>query len=234
MFKGRSSRGQSATMEASDLAIESADRGHRIGWMTGLVSILALLFSGVSLYETVLKQAALHTFVPETIAYTRDPNGGYEVFVVPLAIANTGARDGLISAMSLTVKNQETGRERVFHASFLAGDGYLSTKEDFTKGLTRPKTPFVPLAVAGRASRTASVLFYPREASRDRVLTKEGTFSFTLTSKSEGIEKLGYFDKLWVNDLKPVRFSANLPQVSSYFEGQINSGFSARMFVNSM
>ena len=57
-----------------------------------LVSAFALIFSGVSLYETVLKQAHLHVFVPDTIAYTRDPDGGFEVFAVPLTVTNSGAR----------------------------------------------------------------------------------------------------------------------------------------------
>lgn len=219
------------TTETSELAREASGNQSTAGWLTGLVSALALIFSGISLYETVLKQAEIHLFVPNTVAYTRDPNGGFEVFVIPVTVTNSGARDGLVSSLKLTVQNTGTGQTRVFHSNFIAGDAYLSTKEDFTKGLTRPKKPFTPIAIPGRSSRSETLLFYARKPSPERVLTKEGTFNLMLSAKTDGMEQLSFLDKLSANDIDSLQFTAELPKVSRYFDGQINTGYSARMFV---
>ena len=74
------------------------------GMMAIIVSALALIFSAVSLYQTVIKQAQLHVYLPDTINYTRDPDGSFEVFVLPITVSNSGARDGLVSAMKLEVR----------------------------------------------------------------------------------------------------------------------------------
>jgi len=230
-MKNKNAPHQSLTTESSDIARESSSKLGMVTWLTGLVSALALLFSGISLYETVLKQAEVYLFVPNTIAYTRDPNGSFEVFVIPITVANTGARDGLVSSLKLSVKNRDTGRTRVFHSNFIAGENYLSTKEDYTKGQTRPKKPFVPIAIPGRTSRSETLLFYPHAFDKERVLNKEGAFEFTLSAETQGIEKLSWFSKLGRKTIEPLKFAATLPKVSSYFAGQINTGYSARMFV---
>lgn len=173
----------------------------------------------------------MYAYVPNTIAYTRDANGSFEVFVVPITVANTGARDGLVSSLELTVKNRNTGVIRTFHSHFVAGKNYLSTKEDYTKGLTRPKSPFVPIAIPGRTSRSDTLLFYPNAYNKQRVLTKGGSFDFRLVAESQGIEELSFFSKLGHRKINPLIFTATLPKVAPYFEGQINTGYSARMFV---
>ncbi len=233
-MKSRRNAHQDLTTNTGDIAREASHGIGTFGWLTGLVSALALIFSGISLYETVLKQAEVYAFVPNTIAYTRDPNGSFEVFVVPVTIANTGARDGLVSSLKLTVTNSDTGVTRTFHSNFIAGDNYLSTKEDYTKGLTRPKRPFVPIAVPGRTSRSDTLLFYPDAYDKQRVLTKEGSFEFKLVAESQGIEKLSFFSKLGHRKINPLHFTAALPKVAPYFKGQINTGYSARMFVKKM
>src|SRR5215470_7199621 len=106
-------------MEAEVVSVHKKPAGHNLGDEAGeaarsftlvgvnpipiLVSALALIFSGVSLYETVLKQAHLHVFVPDGIAYTRDPDGSFEVFAIPLTVSNSGARDGIVSTLKLEV-----------------------------------------------------------------------------------------------------------------------------------
>src|SRR6516225_11174603 len=75
-----------------------------------MVSAFAFAFSAVSFYETVLKQANLKVYVTDTLSYTRDPYGGYEVVAVPLTIANSGARDGAVITLELDVKDVESGK----------------------------------------------------------------------------------------------------------------------------
>lgn len=199
--------------------------------LTALVSLLALVMSGLSLYQTVLKQAQLHLFVPDTISYTRDPNGSYEVIVVPVTIANSGARDGVISALRLKVRNNTTLRERQFHATFVADQGYFSTKEDYSAGISRPKTAFAPLTIAGRSGYSGTVLFYPRDYSKERVVPKEGRFRFELSADMRNVEKFDMIDRVFGVKIKPIVFDAALPKVSKFFRGQMLSGNTVRLFV---
>jgi hypothetical protein len=104
------------------------------------ISALALIFSGVSIFETVLKQAHLHLFVPDAIAYTGDPDGGFEVFAVPLTVSNSGARDGIISALKLEVRNSATGAKQTLEASYFAGSEYFSVKEDAANNIRPIRT----------------------------------------------------------------------------------------------
>lgn len=195
-----------------------------------LASALALIFSGVSLYQTVIKQAHLHLFVPDTIAYTRDPDGSYEVFALPLTVSNSGARDGIVSSLKLEVRNSSTGAKQTLEASYFAGPDYFSTKEDAANNVRRPKTPFAPLSVTGRGSFTATVLFYARHNEEQRVVANQGRYELLLTAEAKPVEAMGYLDGLWSTDIAPVRFVYELPQISRFFEGRMYSGNSERMF----
>ena len=147
-------------LETSDQARETSSISSATV-VTALASFIALIFSGISLYQTVLKRAEVRVFVPETVSYTRDPNGSYEVLAVPVTVINSGARDGVVVAMQLKIKNQESGYERILNASYVAEEGYFSTKEDYRAGISRPKRPFAPLTIPGRSGHSATVLFYP-------------------------------------------------------------------------
>ena len=193
-------------------------------------SALALLFSGVSLYQTVLKQAELHVFVPDTIAYTRDPDGGFEVFAVPLTVSNSGARDGVVSALKLEVHNMTTGMKQTLEASYFPGEAYFSTKEDAANDQRRPKTPFAPLSVTGRGSLTTTVLFYARKNEEKRLVPGQGRYELVLRAETAAAQTLGALDSLWSTDIAPLKVVYELPPVSQYFEGRMYSGNSERMF----
>ena len=195
-----------------------------------LVSILALLFSGVSLHQTVIRQAHLHVFLPDAIAYTRDPDGSFEVFAVPLTVSNSGARDGIVSSLKLEVRNSATGTKQTFEASYFAGADYFSTREDVASSVRRPKTPFAPLSVAGRGSVTATLLFYARQYDPERVVTGQGRYEARLTVEAKPTEVLGFLDRPWTSDIAPQRSVYELTQVSRFFEGRMASGYSERMF----
>ena len=99
-----------------------AARGGRVAT---LVSAFAFAFSAVSFYESVLKRANLKVYVTDTLSYTRDPYGGYEVVALPVAIANSGARDGAVVTLQLTVKNEDTGQVEVLSSSYTADAQYF-------------------------------------------------------------------------------------------------------------
>ena len=203
--------------------------------LTGVFSVIAVVMSAFSLYQTVIKQANLHLFVPSTISYTRDADGSFEVLVVPVTIANSGARDGLISSLKLKVRNKGTNRERIFHATYIADQGYFSTAPE-TEGNTvrarpRPKFAYAPLVVTGRSGYSGTLIFYPRKYSEDRVVPKEGDYQFELSAEMKVVEKLDIVDRAFGNTIKPVSFEAHLPKVSRYFQGQMMTGKFVRLFV---
>ena len=57
-----------------------------------LVSTVALLFSGDSLYEPVLKETSLRVYPPPLVTMYRA--GFHDVFAVPITISNDGAQRG--------------------------------------------------------------------------------------------------------------------------------------------
>ena len=94
--------------DALEIANEEAMHG-RGGWITVVVSGVALIGSLFSMWQTTLKQPQISFYVSENIQYTRDPYGSFEVLAVPITIANGGARDGAVLSMQL----MEIGRAHV-------------------------------------------------------------------------------------------------------------------------
>ncbi len=155
-------------------ASEIATHVYLRGVVSATVSVIALLFSGVSLWETSLKQADLSVYVTGIITYERDltaaeyitPAGGFEVLAVPVTIANSGARDAAVLSLQLNAVNPKSGLAARFEATYTADGGYFISTGD-----KRPKTPFSALVIAGRSAWTGTVLFYPVSYSNGKALT---------------------------------------------------------------
>jgi hypothetical protein len=151
--------------DANEVAMHAAKGGGRI---TAIGTVMALVFSAYSLWETSLKQADLSVYVTGVVTYERDtsddtsiqPAGGFEVLAVPVTIANSGARDGAVLSLQLDAKNPKTGLTARFEATYTADATYFAAT-----GAKRPKTPFSALVIAGRSAWTGTVLFYPASYS---------------------------------------------------------------------
>jgi hypothetical protein len=154
-----------------------------------IVSTLALVFSGFSLWETSLKQAELTVYATGVVTYERDwtaddyirPSSGFEVFAVPITIANSGARDAAVLLLQLDVNNPKTGLTARFEATYTADSAYFTNA-----GAKRPKTPFSAVVIPGRSAWTNTVLFYPVSYSNGKALTpvrKVGAFIDELRKK---------------------------------------------------
>jgi hypothetical protein len=165
-------RRRAAGTDAHEIASHAILNAH--GGVTAVVSILALAFSGFSLWETSLKRADLSVYVTGVVSYGRDasdsadvmPAGGFEVLAVPVTIANGGARDAAVLALQLDVKNPKTGLAARFDATYSVEASYFAAAGD-----KRPKTPFSALVIAGRSAWTGTVLFYPVSYSNGKALT---------------------------------------------------------------
>lgn len=235
-MRRRGSNQHELVKETSEIAGQVARAKGEIATM--LVSALALLFSGVSLYQSVIKQAQIHIFTPDSVFYTIDPNGTYEVFAIPVTVSNSGARDGIISSLKLEARNVETGISRTLEASYFADPGYFTTWKIGGGDIARrPKSPFAPLSVTGRGSVTATVLFYPREykEEKEKVVPVEGDppgkgrYELVLTAKAKPTETLGFLDRLWSSDIAPQTLKLHLPEQARLFYGRLLAGNTVRM-----
>jgi hypothetical protein len=165
-------RRRAAGTDANDVVSHAVLSAH--GGVTAIVSVLALTFSGFSLWETSLKQADLSVYVTGVVSYGRDasdstdvmPAGGFEVLAVPVTIANGGARDAAVLALQIDARNPKTGLAARFDATYSVEAAYFAAAGD-----KRPKAPFSALVIAGRSAWTGTVLFYPVSYSNGKALT---------------------------------------------------------------
>jgi hypothetical protein len=138
-----------------------------------LMSAMALLFSGYSLYESTLRAPRLSTFVAPRIDYTDPdrPEAVREVFILPLTIANDGARAATVQAVNLEVVNPRSKQTKTFYAARLGSWGET------------PLRPFTPVVLAGKATYSHALQFEPRAGETvPRVLDQEaGRYTFKLT-----------------------------------------------------
>ena len=175
-------RRRATRTEHNDAAAHVAVHSH--GGVTTVVSAIALLFSAFSLWETSLKQADLNVYATGVVTYERDttaddyimPTGGFEVFAIPITIANGGARDAAVLALQLDVKNPRTDLSARFEATYIADAGYFASTSPGTQQQPKPKTPFSALVVPGRSAWTGTVLFYPVSYSNGKALTPIAQF----------------------------------------------------------
>lgn len=193
-------------------------------WLATIGSCLALTASGVSLWETVLRQAALEVYIGDNISYTRDPYGGYEVFVVPVTIANTGAQDGAVISMRLDVKNTQTGNAEAFPAAYTADASYFAGRDNPTDRTRRPKSPFAPLSISGRGRFSGTVLFYIADVKDQRVVEPRSKVEAVLTMSMP--PPRGWLDK-WLAAPPPAPHRMIL-EVPNFLPGGLNAGDMAR------
>ncbi len=162
-----------------------------------IFSGVAVVVSSYSLWQTSLRRAELRVFVPPLIRYASPyQNSNFEVFELPLTAVNEGARTGTVLSLDLQVTNPRTGASKQFYS---AGLGAWSMPKVRGEGLV----PFAPLSLAGRASQSATVLFYAREDSRVlQVVEGPGLYKFALSLLT-----------MRRRPVPPMEFDMNLPYV---------------------
>jgi hypothetical protein len=178
--------------------------GNRIA---AVVSAIALVFSAYSLWETSLKQPDLSVFVPPVIQYAAPyQNSNFEMIAIPVTISNEGARTGTVLSLELAVTDPRTKQSKLFYAADLGNWSMERTRAGAYQ-------PFAPISLAGRASRTETILFYTRgkEQKPDQIIREIGPYSFTLRLEQAAVEDFGWLDRLWRAEPPSVSFERSLP-----------------------
>lgn len=173
----RGFKGGSVPEDAADITTDNA-RQFSGGLAATLLSAVAVIFSGYSLWDTALKTADLRLFVPRVIYYAAPyTNTNFEMIQVPVTLTNEGAQTGTILHLDLAVIDPRTKQTKHFYAAELGNWSMERTR-------TRSYTGFAPLSLAGRESRTESIIFYTRgeEEKPEQIIREVGPYDFTLTA----------------------------------------------------
>jgi hypothetical protein len=200
----------SPRMAATVAGIETADamtrgaeatRGGDGGMFTAIASAVALLFSAYSVYETSVRRPELHTFVPPVIQYAAPYNSNFEVFGIPVSVANLGARSGTVLSMDLEVTNLRSKEKKLFYSADIGRWNMESTR-------ALAYQPFAPMTLAGKSTVAQSVLFYSREDEKVMQITDQagGTYNFKITLNTAWPEDLGPLDRIWPTKPSPLEF----------------------------
>ena len=202
---GSTVRARESEKQALEQALDAARTPTHFegGRWAVLISLIALMLSVFSLYETILKQARPAVYVGGVMHYARDPVGGVEVFAIPLTITNHGARDAIIISLDLGVAPLKSGRP----ASLTFASAYVGSNP------AREKQPFTPLSIPGRGSFTGIVLFYPndlKDGAANAVVIGKETYRFCVTVRTEKSQDYRLLDTVLGTPLTALSLEAAL------------------------
>ena len=160
--------------------------------LTTLVSIFALVFSGFSFYETVLKQASMRLYQPPLIHMFRE--GYRDVLAIPITISNDGARRGTVLSFDLQVTHVTTKKTVKFQNLHFGSS---------PKGEVKL---FNPITVPGRSSYSGVVLFHALETGAFTETT--GGVELPLEFKlSMNVDRSGdWYDTITPTQARPLTF----------------------------
>lgn len=146
-----------------------------------IFSGVALLFSGFSLWHTSLRGPHLTAYVPPIIRYASPyQNSIFEAFEIPLTMINSGARTGTALSFDLMVLNEERRQSKRFYSACF---GPWSLEKAHSSSFE----PFAPMSLAGRASLSKTLLFYPRkDQTVMQIVPSAGRFRFMLSINMAG------------------------------------------------
>lgn len=185
-----------------------AEIGGHGGRVASILSALALGFSGLSFYESVMKTAALEVYVPPVIHYARDQGGDVELFAIPLTVVNSGARTGTVLTMELEAESLRPAAEVKTKRYYSAYIGDHAAKDDQTS------RSFAPLSLAGRTTFSDTVRFYPVGNPLPKLVDDAGDYRFTLKVTPAIPDGQGWWDRMWSPAPAAITFERTLPWMS--------------------
>lgn len=114
--------------------------------ITTVVSAIALIFSGYSFYETVLKQPSITLYPPALVhLYRQDFK---DVLAFPVTLTNDGAQRGALLSFNMEVTNPATGEKKQFENLYFGNDPRDTSRI------------FTPITLPGRSSKGEVVMFF--------------------------------------------------------------------------
>jgi hypothetical protein len=194
--------------DTNKLAIETGNQPTE-GWsgrIAAVVSSIALAFSAWSLWETSLRAPDLRVFIPPVIHYAAPyNNSNFEMVSIPITVINDGARTGTVLSMELEVTDPRTQQTKRFYAADMGRWSMERTR-------SQAYAHFAPFAMAGRASKTETILFYTRgEAEKPEQLIKEvGVYQFRLKFDVAEVDDFGWLDRVWKRTEPTLTFERSL------------------------
>lgn len=129
-----------------------------------LLSVVALLLSAYSFYDSSMRSPSLAIYVAPRADYTDPdrPENPFEVFVLPVTLTNHGARSSTVHAVNLEITNPRTKQVKRFYGARLGAWGETPVK------------PFTPVVLVGKASYSEALQFFPRASEKlGRILDLE-------------------------------------------------------------
>jgi hypothetical protein len=166
-----------------------------------LIASVALVLSMISIYATVWVGPILKVYAGCNWRYARGvPDAGTDVeyFVVPVTVVNDGARTGTVLAVDLAV--EKGGSSTPFTANF------IGTRFDDKIQM------FAPIAVAGHASASYSIIFTQLVPTEAPLFGERGPLRATL--RIGPAPPVGLFAALFASPVTERRFEL----VASAFE----------------
>jgi hypothetical protein len=203
--------------QTGDELAQETGVGSKGGRVASVISAVALVLSVYSLWESTLKPADLRVFVPPVIQYSAPyQSSNFEMVAIPVTLANEGAQTGTVLSMELAVTDPRTHETKRFYSADFGR---------WTMERTRSSAyqPFAPISLAGRTSRTESVLFYTRgeQEKPDQLIHDVGAYGFTLTLEEAIGADAGLFGWLWRRPPHTLTFAREL----RYYDARVfNSG----------
>lgn len=188
---------------------ELADHVSQGGKLATVISLSAFLFSGLSFYESVLKQADLDVFVPPVIHYARDGGGDIDVLAIPITIANDGASTGTVLSMELSVERLEEKadpKKKTFYSAYVG---------EHPRDSQAIRKSFAPISIPGRGTYTETIRFYPQGNPLPKLVTDRGDYKLTLSLSVAKPAQSGLLSSVFrVSDPAPITFVRTLPYIT--------------------
>lgn len=148
--------------------VERARRGR----ISLILSTIALIVSAWTLFETSLRWPTFDTYAGANWRYGRGAASDDEVLVVPLTIANSGARPGAVLSIEMIVLAPD-GRQRRFSSiAVLQND--------------RDQQLFAPQTIQGQSAFAGPIVFISEPVRPDMatppVITADGIYKVRITA----------------------------------------------------
>lgn len=160
-----------------------------------IISVIALLFSAVSLYETLIRQPHLVVTTASTWLYARGEETVAEELSIPLTVTNSGAREATVLSIELTL--EKGAQRKVFQSVFLAGGGQDG------------RILLPPMAIGGRSSFSGILIFTPADSGAPLVDTA-GDYTARLRIQATFVRSYGWLDGLTRSPAETAQFALKL------------------------